>query len=314
MRGQKPAGLKTQETVRLCNVSELMAREHIVRIPDLVQRYLDTQERRMEGKHFMIIIDHKSSPKAGAGIAYSNALRIKKRSGESWSLSYTTGMIQYRGAYANEIDDQDLSFRDLAILEESENEMVYAVRTGEGNVKVYRFSDTRPEPLVVFNINNHVATQKRIKLLQSVIGDSEAFRSYVEEGLGLRWQTSPVISVWESDCKVFDATGQKLKNDDFGKVAEKGEIVVLLAKHYDRDYDAIVDSYRIFVWVKGKGVGFAKSYDTGLYHPDRRFYTIGISLGAVITNYKENSLELIAEVSNTGQQWKESVSFFVEWG
>lgn len=312
MSGKKPAGLKTQEIVQLHNVSELMKRENIVRVPDRVQRYLDMQERRMKGKHFRIIIDQISSPKKGAGIAYSNALRIEKRN-KSWSQVYTTGMMQYRGAYAHEIDNRDLSLQDSAILEESASEMVYAVRTGAGNVKVCRFSGEQTELLVAFNISDYAATQKRIELLRSVVSDAEAFRSYVEKSLSERWETSSAIGVWESGCKVFDVIGQKLENDDFSKVAEKGEIVVLLAKHYDRDYDAIVDAYQIFVWVKGKGVGFSKPYRTGLYHPDKRFYTIGISMDAVIANYKENSLELIAEVSNTGQQWKESVNFFVEW-
>jgi len=301
------------ETIKLQDVKILSGKEKLPSVPPLVQQYLDLKKYQSEGKYFRIIVKQKSDPKSGAGIAYSNDLQIEKQTKGKWEKIYSTGMVQYRGAYNYEIDNWDLSLNDPAILEESENEVVYALRTGNGNVKAYRFSKGQPSQLVVFNARDYKATQERIELLQNVISDAEAFRSYVAKGLGHRWHTASKIGVWEDDCHIFDATGQKLGGDDHDKVEKNGDIVVLLADHADRDYDAISDYYQLFVWVRGKGFGVTREYRTGLRHPGGKFYRIGIGFNATITNRGENFLNLTVKVSNSRQQWSESRDFRVEW-
>ncbi|RLC36266.1 MAG: hypothetical protein DRP02_12650 [Candidatus Gerdarchaeota archaeon] len=278
------------ETIKLQELAELKAQENLPEIPELVQRYLDTEERQVEGEHFRIVIDEKSDPKPGAGIAYSNALRIEKRNGELWSQVYSTGMMQYRGAYNYEIDDWDLSLNNPTILEESNDEVLYAIETGVGNVKVYRFrnKDNNPAMLVVFNIRDYKKTQERIELLQKVINDAGAFCSYVSKSLGRRW----------------DITESATPADD---------VKVLLLDHADRDYDAISDFYQLYIWVKGKGIGATKIYKTGLYHPGGKFYRIGVDFDVSIINRGRNFLNLAIEVYNRRQQWKEVRNFHVEW-
>lgn len=301
------------ETVTLQGAIELQARENIPQIPQLVQRYLDMKEKQAEGKYFRVVIDEKSNLNTGAGIAYSNALRIEKKCGELWAEVYSTGMMQYRGAYAHEIDNWDLSLRNPTIIEESETEVIYALSTGGGNVKVYLFSEGKLQPVVKFNIRDHEQTKERIELLQNVINDAEAFRSYVSKNLGDRWYTASEIGVWEKECAIFDASGQKLGHSDCDNVEEKGNVVVLLANHWDRGYDAIVDSYRLFVWVKGKGFGSTGTYQTGLRHPGGKFYSVGLGFDVTLTNRERNSLGLSVEACNRSQQWKESRDLRIEW-
>ena len=278
------------ETVRLQGLDELKKQENLSEIPEIVQRYLNTKERQAEGKHFRIVIDKKSDSKSGAGIAYSNALRIEKRNGKSWSQVYNTGMMQYRGAYNYEIDNWDLSLNDPVILEESKSKVVYALRTGIGNVKVYRFRDRddEPEALVVFNVRDYKATQGRIELLGKVISDADAFRAYVSKKLSHRWHI----------------TDRATPADD---------VEVLLLDHADCDYDAISDLYQLYIWVKGKGIGATKIYGTGLYHPGGKFYRIGIGFDVGIINRGRSFLNLVVEVYNRHQQWKKVWNFHVEW-
>lgn len=301
------------ETIKLQDLGSLSSKEKLPNVPIFAQQYLKLKKYQSEGKYFRIIIEQKSDPKSGAGIAYSNDLWIEKQIEGKWEKVYSTGMTQYRGAYNYEIDNWDLSLNDPAILEESENEVVYALRTGKGNVKAYRFNKEQLSQLVVFNASDYKATQERIELLQDVVSDAEAFRSYVSKGLGHHWHTASKIGVWEDDCQIFDATGQKLGGDDYDNVEKNGDVVVLLTDHADRDYDAITDLYQLHIWVKGKGFGVSKTYRTGLHHPDSKFYRIGIGFNATITNRGENFLNLTVKVSNSRQQWSESRDFRVEW-
>lgn len=313
------------ETIKLQDLTELKGKESLPEMPELIQRYLDIERYAPEGKFFRIAIDKKSDPKSGAGIAYSNALHIEKKNGDSWSQVYTTGMMQYRGAYAHEIDDWDISLNDPAIFEESESEVVYALRTGVGNIKVYRFREEEgPTRLIVFNADDYKKTQERIGLLQQVIDDAEAFHSYVSKGLGEHWYVDH-LSTWEKNCHIFDGAGQKIKNSD--QIKKEGAIIVLLARRYDRDYDPLVEGYCFYVWLKGKGIRTSKVYRTGFHHPNTRFYSIEVRSETNIINQSQNSLTLNIEVSNYASYneprsypvprvdpWKKNHNFRAEWG
>ncbi len=139
------------EKIKLQGLNELRAKENLPEVPELVQQYLDTKERKATGEFFHIVIHQKNDPKPGAGIAYSNELIIEKKIGDKWSYQYSTGMRQYRGAYSHEIDDWDLSLYDPMILAETKNEVTFAVRTGVGNIKVYCFKESTPALVVSFN-------------------------------------------------------------------------------------------------------------------------------------------------------------------
>lgn len=265
------------EKIRLQGLDELKTKEKLPEVPVLVQQYLDIKGHKASGDFFRIAIHQKSNTHTGAGIAYSNELVIDKMIGDKWERQYSTGMTQYRGAYNYEKDDWDLSLSDPAILDETENEVTYAVRTGVGNIKVYRFKKSSPALVVSFNAREYESMQGRIELIQKLIDDAEAFRNYVSKELEHRWYIA-------DDAKLND-----------------GNVVVLLADHADRDYDAISDLYRIYVWVKGKGFGVTQTHRTGLRHPGGKFYRVGIGLNATIVNESSGALDLTIEVRNRSQ-------------
>jgi len=277
-------GGKKMEMIKLQDVAELKDRESLPDVPEFAQRYFDTEdkERRTEGKYFRITIEEESRPESGAGIAYLNALNIEKRNGKSWDRVYSTGMIQYRGAYNYEVDDWDLSLGCPTIFEESKSEVIYALCTGAGNVKMYRFSvgEGQAEPLAAFNVYNYGKTKRRIELLSDVVNDAKAFQSYIEESLGNRWS---------------------IRNSE---TLADGKIIVLLARHSDRDYDAITDRYQIHVWVKGKGVGNTEQFFTGLRHPAGKFYYVGVDFSVKLVAVGKNFSEITATIYNRTQQWE----------
>lgn len=301
------------KTIKLQGLTELKKKENLPEVPKLVQRYLDLKKYNAEGKHFCVVIESHSNINTGAGIAYSNELIIKKKDGDEWVEVYSTGMREYRGAYAHSVDNRDLSLNNPAIFKESKSEVTYALRTGEGNVKVYRFQKNYPENLVTFNTDDYEKTQKRIELIQKVIDDSESFRSYVEKSLGSRWHIAKKIGVWEDNCQIFDTNGKKLESSDHNKVVEKGEVVVLSAHHSDRDYDAITDEYQFYVWVKGKGIGNTSEFSTELRHPGGKFYYVGIGFSASLVSQGKNFARVNTEVSNKSQKWKATHNLRIEW-
>jgi hypothetical protein len=286
---QKTGDIHMKE-VRLQTAATLSTRENLSAVPELVQRYLDTENRIPEGKHFRVIIDGENVSKGGGGMAYSHALHVERRDGDAWSRVHVGSMRQYRGAYSHEIDDWDLCLSEPSILEETGTSVTFGLRTGGGNVKVYRFgAENGLERLSVFSVRDYEATQARMRLLCNVVDDIEAFRSYVGKSLGNRWSKDSETVV-ESD------------------------VVVLLAVHYDRDYDAIVDRYELFVWVKGKGFCSTGSSWTGLRHPGGQFYSVGMRMQSVtVTDRGPNFLEFAIQVGNRGQGWQETVQFRVTW-
>ncbi len=274
--------------ITLNTAATLATRENLSMVPEHVQRYQDAN-KLPEGEHFRIVIDGTNVSKIGGGMAYSHALCIEKRDGDAWFNVYRGGMMQYRGAYSREIDNWDLCLSEPSILEEAKDAVTFGLRTGGGNVKIYRFSTKGLETLSVFSVRDHEATQARVKLLSDVVGDVKVFRSYVEKSLLGRWSNDAEIDV------------------------ESG-VVALLAVHYDRDYDAIVDQYKLFVWVKGKGFCSTGSSWTGLRHPGGKFYSVGMRvLSAAVADRGPNFLELAFEVGNKGQGWQEINHFRVKW-
>jgi hypothetical protein len=283
--------------IELQSLEELKAGEDLPEIPELVQEYLGLKKEVNQGDSFRILINKKSNPVSGHGIAYSNELQIENKDGDNWKKAYGTGMMEYRGAYASDIDNWDLSLNSPAILNESEDGIIYALRTGKGNIKVYRFQKNLPEIVDSFNINDYEKTKKRIELLQEILNEAETFRSYVVKGLGSRWHTASKISKYDDDCQIF----------------EDGKVVILLAKHSDRDYDPIVDCYQIYVWVQGQGFGSSDVFQTDLHHPGGRFYIVTIRFEATIINQGKGYLNLEVEAKNRSQDWSKKNTFHVEW-
>lgn len=297
------------------DMGKLRGKEKLPKIPELVQCYLDLDEktRKAKGKYFKIVIDQESKEMSGAGMSYYNALRIKKCVGKSWKQVHSTAMIMYRSGYAHMSDKWCHQMLDPAILEESEEKLIWAIRTGEDKVEVYNLKKAW-WPMETFDMRAYNKMKERIESLKGVLNNARNFHTYVSESLSDDWCLGK-IDVWEKGCQIFDKFGHKLEGSDYSKIDEKGDIIVLLAEHTDRRFDPITDSYRLFVWVKGKGFGSTGVYKTGLYHPlGRRFYIIGIGIKDInITNFDRSCFILTVKVGNKRQKWEESRDFIVEW-
>ena len=290
--------------------------EQIQGIPKLVEQYLEAKERCSEGKNFRVVIADKSCPTADAGIAYSNELLVEKRQNGVWTKLYSTGMLQYRGAYAYERDDKDLRFLRPMILDESEDEVTYAIATGEGNVKVFRIRGKRPKQLESFGHRQYQETVARKELQSRILDDADAFCAYVEKLLGDRWYV-PKCALPGISCCIFDECGAPIENDypiTRDEITAMTRIMVLLAKHPDREYDAIVDVYRFFVWVKGHGFGSSEELPSGLCHPDGSFYYVGLDFKLKNLEIGGNSISFTADFhsrpdfSPTLNRWGELVT------
>ena len=274
--------------IKFQKLDELKAEEDLPERPKLVQRYLDLKKLKVKGSHFWVEIQEESRDSGTDGIAYLNELRIKKRrQNGSWVKVYSSGMLQYRGAYNWEIDDWDLAFRDPAILKETPRELIFGLQTGAGNVKIYHFQGKEGglESLAVFNTREEAKSQKRVELLQRIFDDAEAFKSYVAERSNRYWHTSSLSEL------------------------RKGKIAVLLREHYDRDYDAVVDAYEVYVWVKGKGFSKSEEYTTGLIHPPGKFYVRELSFNASVRQKGKKLQELTVKVYNSQQPWERTHRF-----
>ncbi len=286
--------------IKLNGLTELQARENLSVIPPLVQQHLDAGEKpQTEGKHFRIVRKHDMESVRNHGCAYSNELRIEKNAGGSWEKVYSTGMLKYRGAYANDIDDWSLNFIRVSILEESESGVTYGVTDGEQGVNVYRFEKERTR-LARFDLKDHKQTAERIELLQKVLKDPTLFRKYAENlSLGGKW------GLYGEDPYAFDATGKAI--DDVAQA----HLIVLPLSHPDRDYDAIIDSYRIFVWLRGVGIGESGPLPSGLHHPGGRFYFVGLGFKAEVSMEKSRpQLKVVAY--NNNQHWQNTHDFLLK--
>jgi len=280
-------------TIKIQGIEQLMQKENLPVIPPLVQKYLGMgKDHNPNGKFFQVKINQKSNPVSGHGIAYSNELILEKRTGESWKQVDSTGMLCYRGAYASDIDNWDLSFGAPAILEESVEKVTYGVRTGAGNIKIFSFVK-KGQQLENFNLNNYEKTQKRIELLKQVLEDPQAAKSYIEKGLGHKWSIrdgEKVLSFKEETVKMF------------------------VAQHSDRDYDALSDEYQMIFWVKGFGIGSSPSFRTKLQHPcGAKFYYIGFEAEAELISAGSNFVTIRSKCWNARQGWTAEHEFRIEW-
>ena len=295
------------ETIKLLTAAELIAKENVPQVPDLIQQYLDLKTFKNEGDHFKIVMGGKSIDNPGHGMSYFCQLSIEQKVDDAWKEAYSTGMRCYRPGFANQRDNDDWNIHDSAIFQESEQELIYGFRTSEGNIKVCSFKDGQHKQLVVFSDRQRQKTLKRLSLLESVVNDQEAFRSYVGNSLGSGWHTS-------DDEMRIDQQGNAFSQ--YGLAGDKTDILVLLSTHYDRDMDAIVDSYQFNVWVKGVGVGTSRTFRTGLHHPGGRFYCIQIAFDSAklaVGSRSANSTNLAMTVRNRSQNWQEQHELRIEW-
>lgn len=278
------------EKIELQGLEELKAKENLPEVPELVQKYLDLEKKVTQGNSFRIVINQKSNPVSGHGIAYSNELQIQKRGSDGcWIETYNTGMIQYRGAYASDIDNWDLSLNNPAILEESDNEVIYGLQTGDGNIKIYHLQEGFPKIICSFNVRDYKKTQERIELLRNVVNDARAYVNYTKRGLGKGWRVH-----------------QNHEND-------KETVILLLAEHADRPYDALTDKYKLHVWVKNKGIAVLGHYRTNLSHPRfKKNYRIRVYFEEVEIKFSGEILELSLEFYNDSQGWRERREFRIK--
>jgi len=230
--------------------------EKVPEIPAVIKQYLDLKNHQSKGKFFTIEIKEESRNSGTDGIAYLNELVILYKGKEI----YSTGMMQYRGAYNWEIDNFDLQLLKAKILEESANKVTYAFATGAGNIKVYTCTSTGDTKLVEkFNINDYENAKARQKQVEKLLEDSSAWFDYIRLEEGHRWHI-------------------KRDYDDEAELNHE-EMRVILAEHSDRDYDAVTDYYKFYFWVKGKGIGESRTYRTGLIHPPyEKYYYYGIRI------------------------------------
>lgn len=285
--------------IKLIGLTELQSRENLPAIPPLVQQHLDAGEKpQTEGQHFRIVKKHDMESVRNHGCAYFNELIVEKKTDGEWKKAYGTGRLQYRGAYASDIDDWSLNFIRVSILEESESEVTYGVTDGEQGVTVYRFSEGRPSIVTRFDLKGHDQSAQRIALLQQVIDDPQAFRLYVKNSRGSKWLGDDLLA--------FDKTGNQLAD-----VAD-GHLVVFPVVHADRDYDAIVDSYKVYVWLKGCGIGEAGPFRTGLRHPGGRFYFVDVGFTADVAMQDQTLPTLTVVAKNNRQRWQATHDFSLE--
>lgn len=287
--------------IKLNGLTELQARENLSVIPTIVQQHLDAGEKpQTEGQHFRIVRKHDMESVHNHGCAYFNELIVEKKTDGEWKKAYSTGRLKYRGAYADDVDDWSLNFIRVSILEESASHVTYGVTDGERGVTVYRFSESRPSVVTHFDLKGYQKTAERVKLLETVLKDPTQFRKYAENlPLGGKW------GLYGEDPFAFDATGKAI--DDVAQA----HLIVLPLSHPDRDYDAIIDSYRIFVWLRGVGIGESGPLPSGLHHPGGRFYFVGLGFKAEVAMEKSRpQLKVVAY--NNNQHWQNTHDFLLK--
>jgi len=265
--------------------------EKLPEIPSFVKHYLDLKDYNPQGNFFSLEIKEESRDSRTDGIAYLNELVIEHEG----KKAYSTGMMQYRGAYNWEIDDHDLHLWNPAILKESKNEIVYGLKTGAGNIKIYQYNLKQNSPKLIeeFNIEEYEKAKARQEKIEKIIQDRSAWFDYVRLQQGHHWDP-------------------KCNHDDEAELDDK-RIKILLAEHADRDYDAITDLYKFYIWVKDEGIGESEVYSTGLVHPPgEKFYYYGIGIKSAEFDKTKNIVKM--KVGNKSQDWKREHLFKLEKG
>lgn len=289
----------------------------IPKVPELVQQYLELNENKKletEGKFFKIEINGKNNPVDGHGIGYSCQMSLLGKSNDSWSQVWTTGMRQYRSPYASEIDNWDYSISEASILSETAEKVIFGFSTGVGNVKIHSFSQKNGiKFLDEFSLSKLNNINEMIEKSEKAIDDPLSFLKYIGKIDTLRGRWHNPYRLDNEGLITFDVKGKKLSSWEKGYDEKNIHIMVALVDHYDRDYDAIADKYRILIWVKGQGYVLTESFDTGLRHPGGRDYCIGLGIGFDISFFGKGKMIVHTKVGNRRQDWSERSYFFVSW-
>ncbi|MEM4318507.1 MAG: hypothetical protein QW244_01590 [Candidatus Pacearchaeota archaeon] len=266
-------------------------RENLPEMPELVKQYCDLKSYKPAGKVFSIEIKHKSRDSKTDGMAYFNELVVNKEN----KVVYSSGMMKYRGAYNWEIDNHDTQLFDPSILEEKSNEVVFGLRTGAGNIKIYRLKGNELKELYTFDIDGYRKKKKRNELIKKILEDPDEWVKYIENEQGHHWY---IDSSRMRDLKNEKEKGNEWR-DDY-QILDDGNLIIALAKHYDRDYDPIVDCYYVYFWKKRVGMAKSKTYYTGLCHPWGKFYIIEVRF-LEPASYDKDKQIVIAKIGNKGQ-------------
>lgn len=255
-------------------------KEDLPEMPELVKQYYYLKSYESVGNVFSIEIKEGSWDSKTDGIAYFNELIVKKED----KVVYSSGMMKYRGAYNWEIDNHDAHLFNPSILKEKSNEVVFGLRTGAGNIKIYRLKiyrlkENELEELYTFDIDGYEKKKKRNELIEKILEDPDEWVEYIKSEQGHHWY---------------------IESDDY-QILDDGNLIIALAKHYDRDYDPIVDYYKVYFWKKNVGIATSKTYYTGLKHPLlEKFYIISIRF-LEPASYDKNKNIIVAKIGNKRQ-------------
>ncbi len=229
---------------------ELLAREKISKIPKLVEKYLkqkNPDRRKAEWKNFKFEITEDSNSVSGHWIAYLNKICIDYKDNNI----YDSWMMQYRWAYAKDIDNWDKQIFDPVLLEENEDKAIFGHKTWEWNIKIVEIDkDWNKNTIDIFNIRDYEKIKEKSKLIKNVLNEPKSRDNFISKDLESKWY-------------MYDSSSLSFENDN---------IVLKLVWHADRDYDAIDDKYMFYAWIKWVGIGKSKEFYTWVNHPDGRFY------------------------------------------
>jgi hypothetical protein len=277
------------------------------RVPEIVCQYERAGERT-EGKNFRIITTREDGPRKENLVCFNSLCIEKKGFGENWFPVYDSGRVRYHNClYFN--DNQDASFYSPVILEESEERLVYAYRTGIGNIKVFQLNGETDEPKEL-NTFDFEEIGEIIKLKPIYFGDFETLQFHVNEKTEWFEEVLGRKSSWSVSFEVFNYGGKKLEKKD--EIEEDGDIVILPAAR--KAYEASrINLYQIFIYVKNKGFGYSGIYCPGFYNREEFNYTSGEEIKVKVINRGKDFLSFSVRITNNRKEWEEVETFRVEW-
>ena len=311
--------MKNTQTITLETVNNQLSSSNVV-IPSSVQAYLDVEKAKSyvpEGKFFRIVIDGKSVDNPGHGVSYYHQLKVEKFRPRKkvWEVVYESAMTQYRSGFASGSDNWDRALYSPTILAEDKKGVTFALQTGAGNVYVYQFKDKDEYLKTVnkFNIREYNTLLEKEQLVDTTTVDLESFISYIYKELGNGWHFPYELKTKDSQWRLFDGNADKFgwsaKSDE---LKEHTEFAVILAHHFDRDFDAVCDKYRVYFWVKGQGYGQSELIWTDLRHSSSRFYCYGVRIDDVTVKFGKTSITVTVKIEGTERYYERKHSFKVE--